>query len=245
MTVPEKPITIHTARTLMIAELTQILDHTSNDQNYTLAIENNVTGKRTQANRQRSYIALKKLYRFDPTYLPFAALTYFWPLTESASRPLLAFQYALGHDYLISESFPVIAQTYPGASVSVSRFDANLGTQHPDRFTTITQYSIAKNLASSYKQVGYLTGKMKVFRVPVKPTLPVVIMAFLLSYLNGDRGEFLWQSKWVKALEQDSESLHQFLILGSQKGWLTYQKAGAVMSVSFESLIQQLSANGH
>lgn len=245
MTLSSKPFTIHTARTLMIAELSQILDHAGYDQMYALAIENNVTGKRTQANRQRSYIALKKLYRFDPTHLPFAALVYFWSITEPTSRPLLVFQYALGHDYLLSESLPLVAQATIGSTLSVARFDANLSTQHPNLFTPITQYSISKNLASSYKQAGYLTGKVKVFRIPIKPTLPVVIMAFLMAYLNGDRGEFLFQSQWVKALEQDTENLHKFLILGSQKGWLTYQRAGLVISISFDSLLQQLSTHGH
>ncbi len=240
-----KPITLHTARTLMVAELSQILDHATTDQNYALAIANNVTGKRTQANRQRSYIGLKKLYRFDLTYLPFTALSYFWLLTETSSRPLLAFLYALGHDYLLAESFPVVANTQPGELLPVSRFETNLSTQHPDRFAPTTQRSIAQNLASSYKQVGYLTGKVKVFRVPIRPTLPVVTLAFLLAFLNGDRGEYLFQSRWVLALEQDADSLHHFLILGSQKGWLTYHRAGAVTAISFDSLIDQLTKYGH
>lgn len=245
MTTQKKPATIHTARTLMVAELAQILDHATHDNTYAFAIENNVTGKRTQANRERSYKALIMLYRFEPSYLPFAALAHFWPITDSANQPLLVFLYALGHDYLLAESFPLVSGNTPGTPLKVGQFEANIARLRPGQFTPITQYSIAKNLASSYKQVGYLTGKVKVYRVPIRPTLPVVIMAFLMAYLNGDRGEFLWQSQWVKALEQDTESLHQFLIQAGHKGWLTYQRAGAVISVSFELLLQQLAEHGH
>ncbi|RIV27354.1 hypothetical protein DYU11_03310 [Fibrisoma montanum] len=230
----------------MTAELAQVMDHTDSNKNFALAIEHNVAGKRTQANRQRSYIALRKLYRFDTAYLPFAALFYFWKLTEPQFRPKLAFLYALGHDYLLSESFSVITNTPLGASLSVTQFQSSLANHHPNQFSEVTQYSIAKNLASSYKQVGYLVGKVKAMRIPFQSTLPVVTFAFLMAYINGDRGEYLLGSIWVKALEQDADTLHHFLVQASHKGWLTYQRAGSVMSISFESLIQEITAgNGH
>ncbi len=73
----------HTSRTMMLQELTLVLNHVS--PNATQAayrraiIEDNVLGKPTQTTRQRSAKRLAELYALDPNCTLFRLLRHFWP----------------------------------------------------------------------------------------------------------------------------------------------------------------------
>ncbi|HEV3258317.1 MAG TPA: BREX system P-loop protein BrxC, partial [Gemmataceae bacterium] len=85
---------VHTSRTMMLEELTLLLEQVSSDAPaaaYEAAIvEENVCGKPTQTTRQRTAKRLTELYALDPSTTVFRLLRYFWP-AEPASRPMLAF----------------------------------------------------------------------------------------------------------------------------------------------------------
>src|SRR2546421_159222 len=85
---------VHTSRTLMLEELSLLLDKVARDAPADAYIEaiktGNVLGKPTQATRQLTAQRLGELYALDPDCTLFRLLRHFWPADRTA-RPMLAF----------------------------------------------------------------------------------------------------------------------------------------------------------
>src|SRR5271157_1865110 len=95
---------VHTSRTMMLAELDQLLAGTaanSPKQSYWEAsIEHNVLGKRTPVTRKRSVERLTELYGLDPAIPIFRIFRQLWQ-AESVGRPMLAGLCAHARDTLL------------------------------------------------------------------------------------------------------------------------------------------------
>jgi hypothetical protein len=70
-----------------------------------------------------------------------------------------------------------------------------------------------------------------------------VAFAFFLAYLDGDRGDFILTSKWVKALFLSESKLRELAIEGSMRNLFQYQYGGNVTSISFSNLLIKLGIN--
>lgn len=236
--------TIHTGRTIMFAELSKVMDHAMLDDRYLDALNDNITNKRTKSNQYLTNLRLTKLYGFDLSNPTFKCLSYFWKISEEQDKPILALLYALSNDYLLSESILVVLSTPTGEKVSTGKLEANIEALHPGRFSDNTRRSIAQNIASSWKQAGYITGKVKNIRTQTHPGYLAVTLALLLSYLNGDRGDFILKSKWVKALGIGEEQVREMAFEAAKRDLLQYQFAGAVTTISFTNLFNKLGIHG-
>ena len=239
-----KPHSIHTSRTMMFSELSMVMDHAINDDSYLKSLSENIANKRTKTNQDKTTGFLMQLYGFKLDNSAFLAFKYFWQITESDEKPLLTLLFALNRDFLLAESLDVILSTSVGSKVSIEKLEENIESFHTERYTVNTLHSIAQNIASSWKQAGYIKGKVKNVRTKTNPTYKTVTFALLMSYLNGDRGDFVLSGIWVKALDLPEPKVRELISEAAKRDLLNYQFAGGVTTISFENLLNKIGSHG-
>jgi len=207
-------------------------------------MEENITNKRTKSNILQTNNALTSLYSFNIEYPPFRVLQYFWNIVDERQKPLLAFLFAYGRDYLLFESTDVVLTTTIGEKVLTSKLEENLEKYHPNHYSENTRRSIAQNIASSWKQSGYIIGKVKNIRTKTSPDYYIVTFALILAYLDGIRGDFLLASKWIKVLDITESEVRELAIEAARRDLLQYNFAGGVTTFSFINLFNKLYING-
>lgn len=232
--------TIHTSRTMMFAELEKVMAHSMDDGHFIDSLEQNVTGKRSKSGVQKTASYLKRLYGFDPKNAEFRAFQYFWRLSNTAERPLIAFVYAVHHDTLLSNSIEIVSNVTPGKKVPVELIEAEIEKYHPNQYSANTLRSIAQNIASSWKQAGFIVGKVKNIRTQPEISFRVACFSFVLAYLSGMRGDFIWNSIGVNALCLPESKLRELAIECAKRDMMQYQFAGSVTSISFANLFNKI-----
>jgi hypothetical protein len=243
---PEKKTgTVHSARTIMLDEFTKVMDISVHDDSYEFSLSQNLTGKRSSYNAGMTGKLLKKLYGFNTSYPPFLALKYFWQNSETSDKPLLSFVYAIYHDYLLSESIEVIQETKLGEKAEIERFMYNIERLHPMKYSDKTKRSASRNLISSWKKAGFFEGKVKNIRSQPEISAKVACFAFLLAYLKGDRGDYIWNSAGVRALCLHESKLRELAIECAKRDLMQYQYAGSVTAISFNNLLNKIGINGN
>lgn len=236
--------TAHTGRTIMFAELQKVMDFAIGNDNYLVALNQNVINKKTNSGIKETSHRLKTLYSFDLQHPAFKVLKYFWPIVEDYDKPIIALLYAIGNDYLLAESIPVVVSTKPGDKVMVEKMEENIELYYPKRYSENTRKSMAQNLASSWKQAGFITGKIKNIRTQPVICYKVVAFAFFMAFLNSLRGDFILTSNWVKALSLSDQIVRELAVEAAKMDLLQYQYAGNITSISFNNLINKLEING-
>src|SRR5690606_3916865 len=111
---------------------------------------------------------------------------------------------------------------------------------YPGKYSPVTSHSIGKNLASSWKQAGYIKGKTKNIRVQPDISYKVAAFAFCLAFLEGDRGEFILKNPVVRALCLSETTLRALAIEAAKQDLLQYQYGGSVTSFAFPQLLSKL-----
>lgn len=239
-----KDSSVHTSRTIMFSELSKVMDHGGDAGSFIESMNLNITNKLSKSNLIKTNRYLKQLYGFEIDNPNFIAFRYYWEITPSLDRPVLALLYAISKDFLLSESIDIIIKSPINEKVPIERFDDNIEMHHPKRFSENTRRSAAQNIASSWKQAGYILGKVKNIRVQTNHGYHVVSFAFLLSYLSGDRGDFILSSKWVKALCLYETNLRTLIAEAAKRDLVQYQFGGSVTSISFENQLLKLGIHG-
>lgn len=232
--------TIHTSRTIMFAELSQVMSHSMEGADFDDIFNSNVTNKLSNTNLIKTNQYLKQLYGFDKDNLVFKCFKHYWSLVDNEKKSILALLFALSNDFLLEESIDVVVNTKVGERVPIENLDANIEKYHPGRYSDNTRRSAAQNIASSWKQAGYIQGKVKNIRVQQRHDYYTVAFALFMSYLHGDRGEYILRSKWVKALALDSEEIKELIIEASKRDFLQYQYGGNVTVISFENQLKTI-----
>ena len=239
---PDK--TVHTSRTIMFAELSKVMNHGIENDNYSDSLQQNVISKTTRSGITKTSRYLKSLYDLDVSHAQFLAFKHFWSISGEKDKPLLAIIYAIGSDYLLKNSIPVINNTEIGKKVTVESIESYLENLYPQKYSANTKRSMAQNIASSWKQAGFITGKVKNIRTQPEINYLVVTFALLLAYLNGLRGDFILKSDWVRALSLDERTVRSLAIEAGKRDLLQYQFAGNVTSITFKNLLNKLNING-
>jgi hypothetical protein len=129
--------------------------------------------------------------------------------------------------------------------VATSFFEEEIEKYHPNQYSLITKHSIGKNLASSWKQAGFIEGKVKNIRTQPEITYRIACFAFLLAYLKGDRGDFIWGSIGVNALCLYQTELRALASECAKKDLMQYQYAGSVTAISFTNLLNKMGIDGN
>lgn len=239
---PEK--TVHTGRTIMFKELQKVMNHGLDNDDYVDAIKQNVFNKATKSGVSYTAKFLRRLYDFDMSLPTFKAFKHFWYIADEREKPLLAIIYAIGNDYQLKNSIPVINNTEIGKKVTVESIEGNIENLYPQKYTNNTLRSMAQNIASSWKQAGFITGKVKNIRTQPEINYLVLTFAIFMAYLNGLRGDFILTSDWVKALTLDERTIRSLAIEAAKRDLLQYQYAGSITSITFKNLLNKLNING-
>jgi hypothetical protein len=231
---------VHTSRTMMLSELSLVLEHVGPkakpDEYLAAVVEQNVLGKPTQTTRKRTAQRLVELYALDHTRPVFRLLRQFWAADASA-RPLLAYLAAAARDPLLRESTPFVVAIPVGAGVTPTQISEHLTEKYPKRFQASTGLATAQRLASSWTQAGYLTGKVNKKRTRPVVTPVVVTFALLLGYLCGLRGKMLLDTVWTRLLDRTPAEISDLATEASRQGWMNYKAAGSVVEITFPGLL--------
>ncbi|GEO03359.1 hypothetical protein AAE02nite_10230 [Adhaeribacter aerolatus] len=220
------------------------MDFALDNNNYQEALKGNVTNKLTKSNQDNTTLYLKKLYGFEDSNPFFTCFKYFWQKANLSDRVIISLLYACKRDFLLAESIEPVINTTLGEKVAVDYMEQNIEAYHPGRFTPKTRKSAARNIISSWKQAGYITGKIKALRTKVKPGYYALAFAMLLAYLSGSRGDFILQSKWVRALDLPDAKVRELAVEAAQQGLVQYQFAGSVTAISFDKILTKLKLSG-
>ncbi len=239
---PEK--TVHTSRTIMFAELEKVMNHGVENDDYSDSLKQNVISKATKSGITKTSQYLRSLYGFDVTIPTFKIFKYFWCEVNEKDKPLLALIYAIGNDYLLKDSIPVINNTKTGKKVTVESIEGHLKNLYPQKYSANTRRSTAQNIASSWKQAGFITGKVRNIRTKPEINYLVLTFALLMAFLNGLRGDFIIKSDWVKALSLDERTIRSLAIEAGKRDLLQYRYAGNITSITFKNLLKNLNING-
>lgn len=184
----------HTARTLMLADLTALLAIAPREAGRAqfgwLIVEENVLGKRTASNRRLTTRHLTDLYALDPGVAVFRLLRRFWDL-DAAGRPLLALLCAQARDALFRLSASKVLESKPGDVLTSADFVDFLNHEVPGRFGEAMTLSLAQNVAASWAQAGFLKGRVRKVRARAVATPACAAYALVLGYLCGLRGQVL------------------------------------------------------
>lgn len=228
----------------MYAELVKVMDFSLDSDNFVESLRQNVTGKKSNSGVEKTANYLKRLYGFDKKYHPFIAFKYFWKIADGHEKPLMAFLYAINQDDLLAESIEVLQQVEPGEKATIEHFEEVIEKYHPNQYSVNTRRSMAQNIASSWKQAGFLEGKMKNIKTQTTITYRVACFAFLLAYLHGSRGDFIWSNIGVKALCLPESKLRVLATECARKDLMQYHYAGSVTAISFTNLLNKIGIHG-
>ncbi|MCB0748385.1 MAG: hypothetical protein KDC90_13065 [Ignavibacteriae bacterium] len=226
---------------MMFSELSKVMDHAIHDNRYIDSLKENIASKQTKSNQKRTDSALINLFKFDEDYVPFKCFKHFWQIVDENELPTITLLYAVCHDYLLKESANVILETPVGEKVSKPRLEANIELYHPQKFTKNTISSATRNLISSWKQAGYISYNKLGIRIQQNHSYQIVAFAFLMAYVNGDRGDFILKSKWVKILALSELQIRELAAEAAKRDLLQYQFAGNVSVISFNNLFERLN----
>ncbi len=224
----------------MFSELSQVMDHGLERTDFNEILDLNVTNKLSGSNLLKTNRYLKQLYVFDNNDLAFKYFKHYWMLVNNEKKSIITLLFAISNDFLLGESIDVVIHTKIGERVSIETFDANIEKYHPGKYSANTRRSAAQNLASSWKQAGYMLGRVKNIRVKAEQDYHTVAFALLLSYLHGDRGEYILHSKWIRALALNTEELRDLIKEAAKRDLLQYQYGGNITVISFEDQLKKI-----
>lgn len=232
---------VHTARTMMLEELNNLLSLIKNPDavktDYFKAItEENCLGKRSGITRMLTYRHLAKLYALDPSVMLFRTLLFFWQ-RDISGRPLLALLCAYARDAILRQSAPFILAFPQGATISRESLEQYLESKWPGRFSKATLTSTAQNINSTWTQSGHLSGRAHKVRSRAKPTPGTVSYALLFGYLTGIRGEELFKTNYAKLLDCNFIDATELTADASKRSWIVFKRVGEVIEVLFPALI--------
>lgn len=233
---------VHTSRTMMLAELRLVLERVQGSQPldaYRAAIlEENVLGKATRSTRERSAERLVELYGLDPQLDVFRMFKTLWS-TDAANQPMLAFLLATARDPLLRDANAFILKTRWEETVTFPAIAFHLQESHPGRFRSTTLESTARNLLSTWTQAGFLQGKTTRRRVQPIAGPVVATYALLLAHLQGVRGNLLLESPWARLLDRTTHDVMALAAEASKQGWLQFKSAGSVVEINFPNFFGQ------
>ncbi len=225
----------------MTTDLSLILDGIPADApkgRYRQAIvEDNILGKATRSTRLKAAQHLSSLYALDPTATVFRLLRHLWA-ADRAGRPMLAYLAAAARDRLLRDSSSVVLGVPRGEKLDAFTISTALAERYPARFRATTLHSTAQNLASSWTQAGYLSGKSNKLRVAPVVTPQVAAYALVLAYLTGSRGKLLLESFWAGLLDRKPAEMLEIATDASKQGWLRLKAAGSVIEITFPGLLR-------
>ncbi len=224
----------HTSRTIMLAELTDILaalPANADRSAYASAIvADNLLGKSTHATRRLTNQRLGELYGLDPNVAIFRVLRRLWRL-DPDGRPLIALLCALARDPLLRSTARPVLDLPVGAELVRATFLDAIREEVGSRLNESILDKVARNAASSWSQSGHLEGRVRKIRRKVVPTVGSVAAALWMGTLEGLGGEQLLSSRWTRVLDHSGSQLVPTTLQAKQLGLIHARIGGGVVEI--------------
>jgi len=231
----------HTSRTMMFAELADLLKFTptaSTMAEYRAAIvDDNLLGKRTLATRKLTFQRLSELYGLNPAVPVFRVMRQLWD-ADRAGRPMLAFLVAIARDPLLRMTTDTVLMAPVGRPVPTRELDDALEQRLGKRLSPAVRHKVARNAASSWTQSGHLQGRTAKRRVNPAASPAAACMALVLGYATGLRGRALFTSDWARVVDASYSELHRLVQAANRAGLLNYRQVGDVIELQLPTLIR-------
>ena len=229
----------HTSRTIMLADLSELLTTVPRDgtrADYASAIiDDNVLGKATAATRRLTNQRLGELYALDPGVPIFRVLHRLWSV-GIPGRPLLAMLCALARDPLLRSTAPFVLALPVGARLVRERFRDTLRQSVGRRLNDAVLDQAARKCASSWTQSGHLAGRVRKTRREVVPTPGPLAMALWLGMIEGLAGRALLDSRWTRVLDSRGTALMPLALRTRQLGLIHVRAGGDVIEIDARRL---------
>ena len=230
----------HTSRTIMLDELSQLLDAVPGEasrRDYAQAVtEGNCLGKRTAATRKLSLQRLTELYGLDARLLLFRVFKGLWGRHE-ASRPLLALLLALARDPLLRATARAVVATPFGHELGRQAMKDALSGIVEGRLNDATLDKVVRNASSSWTQSGHLRGRGRKIRQRVAATPAAVAYALLTGFALGRRGRLLFETPWAEVLDAPPGELVEVAVDARRLGLIDLKQSGRMIDVSFPAML--------
>lgn len=233
-----KPYTIHTSRTIMFKELSNLISQKVFTENQIQA--QNTVYKATSSNLKKTIGFLSKLYDFKEQNTHWKVFIYLWNKADDNERRIITLLYALKKDDLLLLSAPLVLKANIGNTYNSKSFHKLFEDNFKNKYTIESIEASSRRLLSSWSQAGYFRGKYKKIRIPVNPGFIAVTFALFLGYDEGKRGEDLLKTKWINLLELSENKLRGLLSEAAIRDLIDYNYAGGVTAIRFEKLLMEI-----
>lgn len=234
---------IHLARSMMYGELETVLNYLQSEKISPIIvkkaiIEQNCLAKNTGNNRVSTCDKLISHYILNEEVEFFRSFYFFWHKNEF-TKNVLAFLFSFSRDRILYEMVPYVVSFDSGAEITLGQMEGVLSEKYGHKYRESTLRSMVQNLRSTLTQSGHLKGKVK--KIKSKPVLDSngIAYALYLGYTLGIRGELLFESEFMKAIECSVERGINLAFDASAKGILNMKKVGNVIEIQFPRLITQ------
>lgn len=232
----------HSSRTIMFHDLQSLLVVISVDSakvDYDRAVlEDNCLGKQTLSTRKLSLQRLAELYALDLAVPLFRIMRNLWDVNPE-SQPQLTLLTALARDPLLRLTVTPVVTTPAGKEFSRQSMTDALETGTSSRFNDATLDKIVRNCSSSWTQSGHLEGRARKFRRLIRATPSAAAYAMLLGYLQGFRGQNLFNCPWIKVLDLDEMEARERADDAKRLGLLDIKQSGSIIDISFPKLLTE------
>lgn len=240
-----EPVGTHSSRTLMLAELTKVLNATDAGADAAglreAAIEHNAIEKSSASGRTKTFRHLRELYAMDPDVDVFAALRVAWDGAVD-ERPLLAALCAIARDPVFRASASWAQRWGVGQELAKGTFAAAVAEDFPGHYSEGVRARIGRNLASSWTQSGHFEGRTRKRRTLAKAGPASLAYAMYLGHLAGATGKRLFDTVWTSILDRSPAELESLAERASRQGWIEYRASGGMIDVTFRHLAAAIEA---
>lgn len=231
-----QPVGTHTSRTIMLSELTSLLEAVARDGSYLdyqkAAIVLNAVHKGSASTREKTFRHLRELYALSPDVAVFAGLRAVWQ-DAGPGRPLLAGICAVARDPLLRSTVDAILRLNHGQEITPGELAAAVQEAFPGQHGGTVTARIGRNVAASWKHAGLLEGRATKRRIQPQVTPATAAYALYLAHLCGARGDGLFSSLWARMLDTSISDLRTLASVAARQGWLEYRESGTVTDVTF------------
>ena len=228
------PLGPHTSRTIMFADLRELLRTVAADVSRTdyaaAIIEENVLGKKTFANRRESLRRLRELYSLNRRVALFRVFLRLWR-AGSAGRPLLALLAALARDPLLRATAAPVVRLEPGARFQRSILIGPLREAAAGRLNEAMIDKVARYTASSWTQAGLLEGRVRKVRRRPDPSPETTAFALWLAASEGYPVRQLLESPWCRLGDASRPELLQLTLQANQLGYVHARAAADLLMI--------------
>lgn len=227
---------VHQARSMMGTEIIALLDHADAsvgvDGYKRMVVDDNLLNKATSRNRSITYDYLRILYGLDSRFALFRAVRSLWP-SDAEPKQFLAFQLAFARDALLRHSAGFILHMPIGRQLTKDLLEELVGTYSSTAYSPASLASFGRNLASTWTQAGFLTGKVAKYRSRPKVGAAHAAFACFCAWLDGWQGESLFEAPWLGYLDLSREELIALVESAARQGLFRLLRAGGVYEFRF------------